>query len=245
MPENTRVKSNRDLGIKRLKERYPDKEFADDESIFGQINEDYDVYDKQLGEYKEREKSISDLFASDPRSASFLTDWRKGEDPLIGFIRRFGDDFKSALEDPEKAETLALANKEYADRIAKEKEYEEQYQKNLSETLDTIEQVKESEGRSDDDIDRAMAFLLSIIRDGIMGKFSSESIRMAFKALDYDADIAAAGYEGEVKGRNTNIQERLRKSRTNDGTADLAGKNGSAGTRRAPTSIFTIAEGAK
>ena len=36
-------------------------------------------------------------------------------------IRKFGDDFKAALEDPEKQEALAAANKEYAERIAKEK----------------------------------------------------------------------------------------------------------------------------
>ena len=122
------VKSNRERYTDRLKAKYPDKEFADDEALFAQINDEYDGLDKELSGYKEREKALSDLFASNPRSAAFLTDWRKGEDPIIGMIRKFGDDFKAALEDPEKQEALAAANKEYAERIAKEKEFEEQYQ---------------------------------------------------------------------------------------------------------------------
>jgi len=124
MPNNTEVKSNRERYTERLKAKYPDREFADDEALFGQINNDYDGYDKELSGYKEREKALSDLFASNPQSAAFLTDWRKGEDPIIGMVRKFGDDFKAALEDPEKQEALAAANKEFAERIAQEKEYE-------------------------------------------------------------------------------------------------------------------------
>lgn len=156
MPKNTEVKSNRDRYMERLKTKYPDKEFADDEALFGQTNDDYDSYDNELSGYREREKALSDLFASNPRSAAFLTDWRKGEDPIIGMVRKFGDDFKAALEDPEKQEALAAANKEFAERIAQEKEYEGEYQKNLNETLTTLETMQQDEGLSDEDIDLSL-----------------------------------------------------------------------------------------
>ena len=67
MPNNTEVKSNRERYTERLKAKYPDREFADDEALFGQINDDYDGYDKELSGYKEREKALSDLFASNPQ----------------------------------------------------------------------------------------------------------------------------------------------------------------------------------
>ncbi len=232
MPNNTEVKSNRDRYTERLKAKYPDKEFADDEALFGQINEDYDGYDKQLSDYKDREKALSDLFASNPRSAAFLTDWRNGEDPIVGLIRKFGDDFKEALEDPEKQEALAAANKDYAERIAKESEFEEQYQQNIQETLTTLERMQQEEGLSDDDIDKAMEFLISIMRDGLLGKFSPDSIHMALKALNHDGDVEQADREGEIRGRNTKIEEKLRKGGKSDGTANLAGKNGGKGMAR-------------
>ena len=190
----------------------------------GQTNDDYDSYDNELSGYREREKALSDLFASNPRSAAFLTDWRKGEDPIIGMVRKFGDDFKAALEDPEKQEALAAANKEFAERIAQEKEYEGEYQKNLNETLTTLETMQQDEGLSDEDIDSAMDFLVGIVRDGIMGKFTRESVAMALKAIRHDSDVEQADREGEVRGRNTKIEEKLRKGSKNDGTANLSSR---------------------
>lgn len=242
MPTTTEVKSNRDRYTERLKAKYPDREFADDEALFGQINDDYDGYENEVNGYKEREKALSDLFASNPRSAAFLTDWRNGEDPIVGLIRKFGDDFKAALEDPEKVEALAEANKEYAERIAKEKEYEEQYQKNINETYSTIEQVQQEDNLSDEDVDNVMEFLINIMRDGMLGKFSAESIRMGLKAINHDIDVEEAGQEGEVKGRNAKIEAKLRKSGKNDGTANLAGKNGGGGNARQMPDLGAIGQ---
>lgn len=53
------VKSNRERYTDRLKAKYPDKEFADDEALFAQINDEYDGLDKELSGYKEREKALS------------------------------------------------------------------------------------------------------------------------------------------------------------------------------------------
>lgn len=241
MPSNKEVKSNRERYAERLKAKYPDKEFADDESLFGQINEDYDSYDSELSGYREREKALSDLFSSNPRSAAFLTDWRKGEDPIVSMIRKFGGEFKAALEDPEKQEALAEANKEFAERIAKEEEYEAEYQSNMDETLKTLETLQQEDGLSDEDVDNAMEFLVGIVRDGIMGKFTKASITMALKALNHDSDVELADREGEVRGRNTKIEEKLRKGIKSDGTASLNGKNGSGkSTRQAMPDLGAI-----
>ena len=40
------VKSNRERYTERLKAKYPDKEFADDEALFAQINDEYTVWTK-------------------------------------------------------------------------------------------------------------------------------------------------------------------------------------------------------
>lgn len=72
--------------------------------------------------------------------------------------------------------------------------------------------MQQEEGLPDEDIDSAMDFLVGIVRDGIMGKFTRESIEMAIKAIRHDSDVEAAGHEGEVKGRNSKIEEKLRKA---------------------------------
>lgn len=223
---NQDVKSKRDAMRERLSSRYPDLNMDDDEAVAGRINDDYDDYDRQIGEYKDREQSFVDMFNSDPRSAHFISNWRNGADPVVELVRQFGTDIKEAIDDPERLEQIAEANKEYVDRVAKNKELEDQYQTNLQASLEALDKFQADNGLSDDDVDKAMEFLQGVISDGIMGKFSRESMDMALKAIKHDEDVAVASEDAEVKGRNAKIDEKLRKRNAGDGTAALNGKNG-------------------
>ena len=226
MDENKEVKSIRDRHIERLRSKYPDKKFEDDDEIYGQIYDDYDEYEKELDSYKSREKALSDMFAADPRSAQLLTNMHNGEDPVIGLVRNFGVEIKDVLDDPEMQDKIAEANKEFIERAAKSKQLDDEYEQNLEASLETLRAYQAEKGMSDEQIDAAVEYLLGIISDGVMGKFSRETIDMACKALNYDADVAAAGEEGEIAGRNAKITETLRKNKKGDGTAPLGGKNG-------------------
>jgi hypothetical protein len=242
--DNKQVKTKREMAMERLQGRYPEKDFSDEEVMFGQISDDYDDYDRQIGEYKDREDKLNKMFDSDPRTAYFLSTWREGNDPVVSLIRQFGTDIKDAIDDPARQDEIAAANKDFVERMAKEKELEAEYQSNLEESLKVLEQVQQEKGASDEDIDNAMEFLVGIMKDGIVGKFSRESIEMAMKALGHDADVAAAAHEGEVLGRNAQIEEKLRKKNEGDGTAMLDGKNGSV-RRPNNRSIFDVARDAQ
>ncbi len=243
MADNNEAKSRRDQHLDRLRSKYPDKKFEDDEEIYGQISDDYDTYEAELEELRGREKSLSDMFAADPRSAQFLTDMHNGNDPVLGLVRNFGVEIKDVLDDPEMQDRIAEANKEYVERIANSKKLDEEYEKNMDNTLDTLRQFQAERGMSDEQIDQVVDFLLGVVRDGVMGKFSTETLNMACKALNYDADVAAAGEEGEVAGRNAKITEKLRKSNKGDGTAPLGGKNGQghSSSPQKNQSIFDLA----
>lgn len=222
--ENKVVKTKRELALDRLKGKYPEMDFAEDEVIFGRINDDYEDYDKQLADYEEREGKLSKMFAADPRAAAMLMKMRDGEDPALYLVRQFGDEIKAVIDDPERQEEIAEANKEFVERVAKEQEYEKEYTANLEASLAYLDELQGKTGMSDEDIDKTMEYLVTIVKDGVMGKFSPEAIDLARKALHYDADVAQAAHEGEVKGRNEKIEEKLRKRNASDGTASLDGK---------------------
>jgi len=238
--------SKRELVRGRLSGKHPDSDFGDEEVFFGQINDDYDDYEGRLADYEKREQALSDLFTADPRSAAFLTDWRRGGDPVMSLIRTFGTDIREALDDPEQQEAIAEANKEYLTRVAENKKLEEEYQKNIRTSLATLDKVQAENGLSDDDVDGALSLLLGIVRDGIVGKFTPESIDLAMKAIHHDRDVTVANEEGEMRGKNSKIVERLRHRGQNDGTAQLDGNNNrGAGNGRQPASVFEWAAMAK
>ena len=242
MAENNGVKSRRDQQLERLRKKYPDKKFEDDEEIYGQISDDYDQYEHDLDGYKGREKAMSDMFAADPRSAQFLADMHNGQDPVLGLVKNFGVDIKDVLDDPEMQDKIAEANKEYVERVAKSKQLDEEYEKNRDATLETLRQFQEERGMTDEQIDEVANAMLTVVKDGVMGKFSRETLELFVNAINHDADVANAGEEGRVAGRNDKIVEGLRKRDKGDGTAPLNGKNGGAPSQhKSSQSIFDLA----
>lgn len=112
MPDNNAVKSKRDTTMERMKTRYPDRSFDDDEALFGQINDDYDEYDSKLSESRSREEAFSNMFTSNPKSARLMMEWKNGNDPVVSLIRIYGkEDILSAIEDPAKLDAIEEANK--------------------------------------------------------------------------------------------------------------------------------------
>jgi len=243
--ENKQVKSKREMILERLRNRHPDKDFSDDEVVFGQISDDVDEVDKELAGYKEREKAFSDLFTSDPRSAHFVTSWREGENPVVAFVRRFGKDIKDVIEDPEWQEEVEAADKEFAARVAKEKELDELYEKNKEASIAVREAFQEERGLSDEQVDAAIAMLVGIANDLVVGKVTAEALDMAMKAINHDADVEAANQEGLVQGKNTKVEEKLRKPKGGDGLSSLAGKGSApAQEKKRGLTIFDYAEAA-
>lgn len=68
---------------------------------------------------------------------------------------------------------------------------------------------------------------------------------MALKAINHDADIAAASQEGEIRGKNAKAEAQLRKPKRGDGTPALAGANNAPAPQKRKGSIFDVADGAR
>lgn len=240
------VKNGRDAIVARLKSRYPDDEYSDDNALYERIVGDYDEYDRRINEYGEREKALAEMFSKDPRSASFFQSMRAGEDPAVSLVRLFGQDIRDAIDDPEKQEEIAQANKEFVERVAKSQQLEEEYLANLEKSTSDIGALQEEMSLSDADMDNALKYIMTIVTDGVQGKFYPDTIKMALKAINYDKDIEEAAHTAEVKGRNAKITETLRKKEHGDGMAKLDGGAVPAGQeRRRAMSVFDLADMAK
>ncbi|MEG1545503.1 MAG: hypothetical protein RR382_13450, partial [Tannerellaceae bacterium] len=79
-------KSKKEAMLERLKGKYPDKNFEDEEELYGALESDYNEYEDGLGKSRANEEQLLGLFNKDPRSAAFLMSWKDGKDPLMAFI---------------------------------------------------------------------------------------------------------------------------------------------------------------
>lgn len=242
MAENNPIKSRREQHVERLRTKYPDKKFEDEEELFGQISDDYDQYEQENGTMKEREKALSNMFRENPQAAFFLNDMREGKDPVMSLVRRLGIEVKDVLDDPGMQDKIEEANKEYLERVARSRKLDEEYERNMETTLNkTLPEYMQQNGLSEEDIDAICAAWIQIIRDGIMGILKPETIILIAKALNHDTDVASAKEEGEVAGKNAKIVEKMRNSRKGDGINSLNGRNGTPGQSDRPKSVFDLA----
>ena len=241
MAEEQKEQSRKEAFMARMQERYPDKDFGDEEALFAQISDDYDQSDGD----RESIVKLDGMFEADPRSAQFLTDMADGKSPWANYIRIFGPELKEGLEDPDTIAQIAEAEKDYVERVARNKELETEYETNMEGSLATLRNFQEERGLSDEELDEVVAAMIGIVRDGIMGKFLPETLEMVMKGINHDADVEAAAEEGEVAGRNAKITEQLKKSQKGDGTEPLGGKNGQQGGGNRAQNIFDLAAQAR
>ena len=206
--EKQKDATNKEVFITRMKTRYPEDDFTDEEVLFGKANADYDENEKSLEQYRKDEKILSDLFTSDPRSAAFLSSWKSGEDPVVLMIERFGDDFRVALDDPEKADKIKEAQKKYLDRIANEKKLDQEFEGNLKKSLEDLEKYAKDNGLSEDQVEGMYKKLSGIAGDYVSGIITADTWDMVRKAMSHDEDVAVAAQEAEVKAKNAKSSQR-------------------------------------
>ena len=228
MAEQQEVKSKRDLLGERLKTKYPEKDYADDEALFGQIYDDYDEYENTLKQKGEAESRLTNMFSQYPHSARFIADMASGVTPWVGMVEQLGiDGITDIFDNPE--------------RMAKSKELEDEYNVNMGGTLEMLREVQSEMNLGDEQIDQAVDLLMGIGNDAIVGKISRESFLMALKAINHDADMENARTEGALDGRNAKIVEQLHKPKPTDGVPMLAGSNNAPVTKPNKNSIFDLA----
>lgn len=213
------TKTKRDLALERLRARHPESEYADDEAIYGAINDDYDADQKAIEGYKANEKAMSDMMSADPKAAVFLQAMKQGQNPWLELVRNFGDDAIDYFSDPDNAEDIAAAQAENLKKVSEGNKLEEEYNKNIEQSYGVFDKFEEEHGEevTNEIIGKMMVDANNIIR----GKFSEDMLAMYLKAKNHDADVADAAHVGEVKGKNSKHQERLKLKKKGDGTADL------------------------
>lgn len=218
----------------RYAERHPERNWddEDDDALADQAMSDYDDISGKMAERDETDKKLAEMFEKDPQSASFLLGMARGEDFLVNLQRNFGEDIVEAMNNPDKLEELKKANQEYQERVAKNKQLQDEWDDNMEQSLETLAQAQQELGLSDDDVQAGMDILGNVVNEYNNGKISLETIQMFLKAKNHDVDVEDAKRKGEVRGRNANIEEKLRKSRSSsDGMPNLGGQsnNGAKG----------------
>ena len=241
--DNQQEKTRREQFMERFGQRHPDVDTGDEEAFYGVLGDEWDRMDRSDAAQRE----LGELLASDPRSAGFLMVMRKGGNPMEYLIEQYGDDFRESLNDESKAKEFSEAFSKYTEKQAKNKELQAQAEANMQRMLDDLDAAKAEGKFTDEDADKAYSYLYGdggLLDRIITNDITKDDWMMLMKAANYDlmqqdanARVAEARHEGEVAGRNANIDLNKRKhTKASDMPSDISqsGRGGESGRREDP-----------
>lgn len=203
----------------KFMQRFKDRRFADDEELFGQIDDDYTGAE-------ENAKTVSDLndmLSKNPRSATFLSSLVNGEDPVMTYLKEYGQDALAELQTEEGQKKAAKAHEEYLDRVSENKAMEQKYAENILKSQEVVDQYRK-EGK---DVDKALELLDKAYKAVLVGEITPEMLDMALASVNHDADVASASADAEIKGRNAQIESKMKRAKAGDGLPSMGGATAS------------------
>lgn len=223
--ENQRVESSRDKLFDRVRKRYPDRTFGGqtgqegqdgqdpDEQLAGSVVEMLDEYDAKQKEMDENNGKLVNLFMNDPRSHEFVNKWVQSGDPLTALVEVFGDDFSEAMSSEEGRARFVESHNKWLERKSADDDAQKQREANWQKSLDDLEQWGNSKGLDEQKKVDIILRLHQVGVNAIENIYTPEDYEMAFNAMNYTEDVKNARREGEVQGRNAQIEaKRLNRS---------------------------------
>lgn len=244
------IKSSREAFVARIKDRHPELDDSDEEGFYAAVNADYDDDSEGLEDlkrYRDDESRLREIFEKDPRMANIFLGMARGDNVLEYLVEKFGQDFLDLLNDPqneELRENIAKKQREWVERQAQAKELEAQTAANIDKSLDAFDAVADELGADQNAKEEAFKKYVEFQQRAIVDDVDEDMWRLFFKGVTHDADVEQAGMEGEVRGRNSKIRERLR-SGGDRSPMDMGGAAARSEAPRRANSIFDIAAEAK
>ena len=153
--ENKEVKKGRAAFDEKYRGRYPDLPEDDEDAYYDKILGELGENETALSGYRENEKKIVEAFSKDPRNANLFLRIVNGEDVMSVLIDAYGEDFKVALDDPEKMEEMSAAQKKKMEDIVNSQKADEEFDDNLQKSLEVFESVSGEMGCSEDQMAEA------------------------------------------------------------------------------------------
>lgn len=225
----------REQMLARAGKRYPDRRFAgqvgedgvegtDDleQAILDMLSED----EQTIINYQDKSQTLSRMLREDPQVGEFVSLWVETGDPRGALVQTFGDDLEGISTEEGRAQfqqqlTDWRARRDDARRIEEERENKWQT------SLNALDAWGDENGLDNEQKAQIMARLLDVAAGGLMNEFDVEDFEFARKAINYDADVAAAREEGVVAGRNEKIAaQRLERGTASAMAPALAGGKG-------------------
>jgi tetratricopeptide (TPR) repeat protein len=205
--------SARDRYRSRIASDYPDLNMDDEEAYYNAANERYD----ELGRYRESTENFRNALNLDANASGAFNRMivaateQKDFDPIVWLVENAGLDIAALMENEDYAKKIGDAHQKYLADKSKEEDLETQFAENAPASLDAIDQKAQEMGLDDAAKDEVIKQMYDLVDNMMVGIIPVDVFELLAKGNSHDTDVESAKEEGEARGRQTKITDKVRK----------------------------------
>ena len=223
----------KDAVLGRLRGKYPDKKFEDEEELFGAIDDDYGELNSKYEGLSKDNMTIGQKFVENPAVAAFFHDViTKGDDPAIAFVRNFGRDILDSTDDEERLKSILDADTDFRGKREAGKKMAQEQEANLTKSEEAFDAFQKEIGIDDTEMGDFVEKICEVTSSILMGVFTPELLKGFWEQFHVEDIAAAANAEGEIKGRNAKIIEKKKKNIIPEGLPPMVSGAGGGGEEK-------------
>lgn len=219
-PEAVVTPTKREMFFANIKKKYPDREFADEDELYGASMEGYDTEHEYRKNTESTNKEFFDKLQENPDVALFIGSILNKES--FGKALSYLSDVLPFDED---SDDFKAYNESVAERRAKSEEAEaaaDEYEKNLRESADTLQAFAEENDMTPEEATEFVQNITSTISEKLFsGKIDKDFLNNFYKAQNYDKDLMVAKEAGNIQGRNEKIDAKKKMLGKGDGLPNI------------------------
>jgi hypothetical protein len=208
----------------RLKSRFPDREFENDDQMQEALVEYLDELEQNDKMTREANEKLVQVLQDVPELTAMIRDIAQGASFTEALSRHVDLDELTPVEgDPDYeawGQNMEQRKKTRAEKQSRQKALDENIKMSLSE----IEAFADENGMEEADVKSFIGTVNDFVGEIVDGKITKKTLAKLKKAIDYDMDVDAAVKQGEVAGKNAKIEKTKmaeKKKATGDGLPNL------------------------
>lgn len=214
----------------RLRNRYADANPQSDQEWDDLTERGFAEDEETLSRYKDNEQVIQDILDSDKDAAAVISEMIVNGTPFRAAVAKYFD--PEDLVAKEGDDDYEYYQKSTEERKKMGQEFRargEEKRKNEADAYDNIDKFAEKNGMDKAAKDAFVGFINELYNDLSVLKLSPATLEKLYKAMNYDADVAAAAEGAEIDAKNQAIEAtRVKKNAVNAGDGVPAPLGGSA-----------------
>ena len=221
----------KDQVLSRLRSKYPDKKYEDDEEVFGDIEDGYSELENKHKSLLDENGKIAKQFVDNPSFAAFFSAMMEGKNPAIAFVENFGKDALDMTDDPETLQQLMDADASYKEKSSAGKKIAEEQKTNLENSQVAFDAFQKERSLSDEEMNGFIDEISNRASNVFMGIYTPESLLEYWDMIHQGENLAAAEAVGEVKGKNAKFTVAKKKTTIPQGIPPMV-NSGNGGSEK-------------